>query len=149
MPFGGLCDGQVFRVFVRLGNFGGQTAKPTVLYTNAKFLAKLQEEPLVVSARPLLGGLVRKYTDRWGRKRVVGNKLLKSSQSAWQTNSRNTAIAKCKHGGRMPTAFWLLPCRVLCAQVLSESLRRSCGAAGQGILGAPGVHHGGAGGQRA
>jgi hypothetical protein len=52
-----------------------------VLFTNAKFLAQLLHEPKVSSTKPLLGGLVRKYTDSFGRRRVVGNKHLKNSQN--------------------------------------------------------------------
>ena len=66
---------------MRLGNFGGPTAKPTHLYTNAKWLAALNASPLCEQVPPQDHQLVRKYVDKTGRARVSGTKLLKRSQS--------------------------------------------------------------------
>ena len=77
---------QVLRVFVRLGDFGGGTAKPTVLYTNAGWVGELVNWPIqrATPTQPL----VRRYIDANGRRRAVGTKWLKNSHwGPW----RNTA----------------------------------------------------------
>ena len=68
------------RIFVRMGDFGAPSPKPTVLYSNSEWVGQLTTFRAVAPARR--AALVRRYIDQLGQLRVVGTKWLKGSQCA-------------------------------------------------------------------
>ncbi len=79
--------GQVFRKFVWMGAWGDMSPKPTNLYCNKAIIGQLHKELPTYKKWRGAGKIVTHYLDKEGRRRVVGGKLLKSTQTG----------AKCFH----------------------------------------------------
>jgi hypothetical protein len=73
---------RIFKVRVRMGEFGGDTEKPTWLYSNMQIVEEIGAHKTRTWDRSMTNThLVNYYVDAAGKKCCTGNKDLKSSQA--------------------------------------------------------------------
>jgi hypothetical protein len=73
---------RIFKVRVRMGEFGGETEKPTWLYSNMQIVEEIGAYKTRTWDRSMTDThLVNYYVDAAGKKCCTGNKGLKSSQA--------------------------------------------------------------------